>query len=69
MTRVERVEAGAGANFKNIKGGNPMKIGERGYLVEVGMKGIRGDKWLKRLTSISRGEYVTLRRSRDGRAT
>ena len=43
----ERIEAGAGANFKNIKGGNPMEIGDKGYLIEVGTKGIREDKWLK----------------------
>ena len=63
MTRVKRVEAGAGANFKNIKGGNPMKIGERGYLIEVGMKGIRDDKWLKPplygLVEIQKGFNVT----------
>jgi len=63
MTRVERVEAGAGANFKTIKGGNPMKIGERGYLIEVGMKGIREDKWLKpplyELIEIQQGFNVT----------
>ena len=63
MTRVERVEAGAGTNFKNIKGGNPMKIGERGYLIEVGMTGIRADKWLKpplyELIEIQQGFKVT----------
>ena len=64
MTRVERVEAGAGTNFKNIKGGNPMKIGERGYLIEVGMKGnSRGDVWLKpplyELIEIQQGFKVT----------
>lgn len=63
MTRVERVEAGAVANFKNIKGGNPMKIGERGYLVEVGMRGIREDKWLKpplyELIEIQKGPKIT----------
>ena len=57
----ERVEAGAGAN--NIKGGNPMKIGERGYLIEVGMTGIRADKWLKpplyELVEIQKGFNVT----------
>ena len=62
MTRVERVEAGAGANFKTIKGGNPMEIGERGYLIEVGMKG-REDKWLKpplyELIEIQQGFNVT----------
>ena len=63
MTRVKRVEAGAGANVKTIKGGNPMKIGERGYLIEVGMKGIREDKWLKpplyELIEIQQGFKVT----------
>ena len=63
MMRVERVEAGAGANLKTIKGGNPMKIGEIGYLVEVGMRGIRDDKWLKpplyELIEIQQGFKVT----------
>ena len=40
-----------------------MKIGERGYLVEVGMKGIREDKWLKpplyELIEIQKGFNVT----------
>ena len=63
MTRVERVEAGAGTiNFK-IKGGNPMEIGDKGYLIEVGMKGIREDKWLKpplyQLIEIQKGFNVT----------
>ena len=39
-----------------------MKIGERGYLVEVGMKG-REDKWLKpplyELVEIQKGFKVT----------
>ena len=64
MTRVERVEAGAGTNFKNIKGGNPMKIGDKGYLIEVGMIGnSRGDVWLKpplyELIEIQQGFKVT----------
>jgi len=40
-----------------------MKIGERGYLIEVGMKGIREDKWLKpplyELIEIQQGFKVT----------
>ena len=40
-----------------------MKIGERGYLIEVGMKGIREDKWLKpplyELVEIQKGFNVT----------
>ena len=72
MMRVERVEAGAGANFKTIKGGNPMKIGERGYLIEVGMKGIRGDVWLKpplyELIEIQKGFKVTTSSSAPLRA-
>ena len=59
----ERVEAGAGAIKLKIKGGNPMKIGERGYLIEVGMKGTREDKWLKpplyELVEIQKGFNVT----------
>ena len=62
MTRVERVEAGAGANLK-IRGGDPMKIGEKGYLIEVGMTGISNNKWLKpplyELIEIQQGFKVT----------
>ena len=61
--RVERVEAGAGARNFKIKGGNPMEIGDKGYLIEVGMKGIREDKWLKpplyQLIEIQKGFNVT----------
>ena len=60
---TERVEAGAVANFKTIKGGNPMKIGDQGYLIEVGIIGIRDDKWLKpplyELVEIQKGFNVT----------
>ena len=40
-----------------------MKIGEQGYLIEVGMKGIRDNKWLKpplyELIEIQQGFKVT----------
>lgn len=40
-----------------------MKIGEQGYLIEVGTKGIREDKWLKtplyELVEIQKGCNVT----------
>ena len=40
-----------------------MKIGEQGYLIEVGMRGIREDKWLKpplyELVEIQKGFNVT----------
>ena len=40
-----------------------MKIGERGYLIEIGMRGIREDKWLKpplyELIEIQQGFKVT----------
>ena len=40
-----------------------MKIGDQGYLIEVGMKGIRDDKWLKpplyELIEIQQGFKVT----------
>ena len=40
-----------------------MEIGDKGYLIEVGMKGIREDKWLKpplyELIEIQKGFNVT----------
>ena len=40
-----------------------MQIGQRGYLIEVGLKGIRDDKWLKpplyELIDIQKGTNVT----------
>ena len=40
-----------------------MQIGDKGYLIEVGMKGIREDKWLKpplyELVEIQKGFNVT----------